>query len=996
MRNIRPASGLVASMIMIFLVALAAPAAGKQARLSLSNENIRAEFTEHGLASLVDLRTGFRIPFFGESFSLTVDKKKIDGNSLSLPDIKNEPSRLIFTYSGGKAPLKVIYELKPGWRFLSKQIRLETSPPAGFRVNEVQAFSAKLGLPVREELRLNDGKFGALVRFGRNGIFLLYQNPFMAWTFAGQDVSASYVTDMDWQPDYGSFVTDRFCIGLVELSGNRFPAKSIPEWKYIADYSKALAENALIDMAEVDALVECVRAFLLVRPQKSIRVHVPWCENDYQIDVATAEGWEEYKRIIDRAAELGCNYTLFTPANSEFSSLKENADAWGWENLLWFSLGQKIRKGEWDPAKDPLPASLQKMLDYGKSKGLKFVSYSYPSLAFKQNPEWTKWAGDKVGGTAGTDTGLRSFQDWWVDKLVSFVKRTGAGGFSFDHWWIAYDNATSKYAQWNGCRRILESLRQQVPEVVIDGRQQYMNFGPWTWLAGSYPHPTLTDEQPESFTAFPDLHTDRVSADRQRFAAWKYRVERFCPAEIMPGYIIHQTERTDGNKVMRRDRFRPRDWDVLGWKYSLLSSIATAPFNHVVNFIPARDPEEFRLFSEDDGKWFREWLDWTDRNADVLRYLKPIISQPMIGRVDGTAAFNGGHGYIFLFNPNYRKMQVEFALDGTIGLAKGERFLIRELYPEKGKLIGRARTGFWGYGEKVSLPTEGAQALVLEVEPAPNLLSEPMLFNSPGRVSIQNGRLEAADVGGEAGTERELLILLPRSEKTETLSVNGKDIPFAQDRNILTARVGFGGEPFRACQSVMAYDPNFTGGMIKANFRVPGRILDQLRKRKEDWPVSYTEDDLLATWLGSHRLLLYAQIAEPDEAMAVTMILDGRPLEVKKAYNSIYGHSPKRTFLGFYADISDIKPDTEYTIELTLPALAPGQFQGLFFENIETEYTKEIELTCIIHKPGSIWGEGRDGLAPEVPTWSLRPSEGNRADPDRRYYLIFQPDSANY
>ena len=145
-----------------------------------------------------------------------------------------------------------------------------------------------------------------------------------------------------------------------------------------------------------------------------------------------------------------------------------------------------------------------------------------------------------------------------------------------------------------------------MPDVVMDGRQQYMNFGPWTWLAGSYPHPTLTDEQPESFTAFPDLHTDRVSADRQRFAAWKYRVERFAPPEIMPGYITHQTERNDEKEVMRRDRFRPRDWDVLGWKYSLLSSIGTAPFNHVDQFHPGPRREEFKALSEADKAWFRK------------------------------------------------------------------------------------------------------------------------------------------------------------------------------------------------------------------------------------------------------------------------------------------------------------------------------------------------------------------------------------------------------
>ena len=32
----------------------------------------------------------------------------------------------------------------------------------------------------------------------------------------------------------------------------------------------------------------------------------------------------------------------------------------------------------------------------------------------------------------------------------------------------------------------------------------------------------------------------------------------------------------------------------------------------------------------------------------------------------------------------------------------------------------------------------------------------------------------------------------------------------------------------------------------------------------------------------------------------------------------------------------------EHTIEVTLPRLAAGRFQGLFFENVEPEYTRAI------------------------------------------------------
>ena len=40
-----------------------------------------------------------------------------------------------------------------------------------------------------------------------------------------------------------------------------------------------------------------------------------------------------------------------------------------------------------------------------------------------------------------------------------------------------------------------------------------------------------------------DLHTDRLSANRQRETAWSYRVDEFAPAELVPGFALHQTDR---------------------------------------------------------------------------------------------------------------------------------------------------------------------------------------------------------------------------------------------------------------------------------------------------------------------------------------------------------------------------------------------------------------------------------------------------------------------
>jgi hypothetical protein len=916
--------------------------------LALENENLKAEFNDRGLVSLTGVKTARKVAFSADPTSLTIAGAKVAVETLGLAEMETKPARLTYRYTQDPYTIEVVYELKPGWAFLSKQVVLTSAVSSSFRVGEISLLAASLDVAVLDELKLAEGRWGSFCRFGGGsapstpawGLFFALQNPFMAWKRDGRAVSASYTPDMDWSPGDGPFASDRLCIGMHELGGTRFPAKAVPEWKFVPDYAGYLAGAPAIDINEVNALTDCVKAFLRYYPGR-VRVHIPWCENDYQIDVGTPEGVEEYKRIMDRAVEIGANYLLYTPANRELSRLEDNADSWGWENVLWFGLGQKIRKGEWDPARDEVPAGLKAMLDYAASKNLKLLAYAYPSLPFLQKPAWTKWAGDKVGGTSGADTGDRSFQDWWIAKLLAFVRKTGAAGFSFDHWWIAYDNASSKYAQWYGCRRILEALRREHPEIVIDGRQQYQNFGPWTWLAGSYPHPTLTDEQPESFTAFPDLHTDRVSADRQRFAAWTYRVERFAPPEIMPGFMTHQSERSDDKDVMRRDRFRPRDWDYMGWKYSVLSSIGTAPFNHVIDFIPARDPEEFKALSDEDKSWFRRWLDWAEQNARFLHALRPIIGPPMVGRADGTAAVVEDRGFIFLYNPNPGRVEARFKLDASIGLTKGDRIVIREIHPEEGRLVGSAE-GFWPAGGEVVISMGGAEARVFEIFPAPAALEEPALFNVSGSLAFQNGRLVLTGVSGEAGTTTEGLVLLPAGKAARSMSVNGVSYPFKQSKDAVPFTVRFAGKAFARLQALGTYDPNFAGGSVKAKFTVPARVFRQLADRRTKWPVAYTEDDLRAPWLGPWRLLLFAAIAEPQEAMDVVIKLDGKPVGVTKAYNSVYPHSPKRTFLGSYADLSSLKPDTPYEIEVTVPPLAPGQFLGLFFENIEPEYTERI------------------------------------------------------
>jgi len=173
-------------------------------------------------------------------------------------------------------------------------------------------------------------------------------------------------------------------------------------------------------------------------------------------------------------------------------------------------------------------------------------------------------------------------------------------------------------------------------------------------------------------------------------------------------------------------------------------------------------------------------------------------------------------------------------------------------------------------------------------------------------------------------------VWLPKPEaKVSTVRVNGASLPFQREGQTLTIPVTFAGEPFAHSQQAPQ----------SGEFRIPARIFRQLAERRKAWPISWTPEDLLTTWLAPERLLLYVQIAEPSDKMAVALAVDGKPVELRKAYSSI---APSHAFTGWYADISAIAPDVRHSIALSLPPLKPGQFQGVFFENVETEYTDKV------------------------------------------------------
>ena len=75
------------------------------------------------------------------------------------------------------------------------------------------------------------------------------------------------------------------------------------------------------------------------------------------------------------------------------------------------------------------------------------------------------------------------------------------------------------------------------------------------------------------------------------------------------------------------------------------------------------------------------------------------------------------------------------------------------------------------------------------------------------------------------------------------------------------------------------------------------------------------------------------------------MWLDGAPLALARAYNSRV--AVLSCFTGFYADVTAALGGAAAGAPRQLdvwvpPGLAPGAFQGVFFENVVTEYTDAL------------------------------------------------------
>lgn len=190
---------------------------------------------------------------------------------------------------------------------------------------------------------------------------------------------------------------------------------------------------------------------------------------------------DQYRRIIDRNAELGVTHIVFEPQDTLRSSRFNATDAWGWESGLWMTMGEQIREGRWYPD-GPMPPELNDLIEYAYSKGVRFCAYVYPILAFSASESWLF----ERDGTTYATLASEEFQDWLSSAFIAFLNITHGGGFAWDYTFFNDPRPGNEYSQWRGWMTVIQAVRAAFPDVVMDHRQLNHQYGPWYQKAGSY------------------------------------------------------------------------------------------------------------------------------------------------------------------------------------------------------------------------------------------------------------------------------------------------------------------------------------------------------------------------------------------------------------------------------------------------------------------------------------------------------------------------------
>src|SRR2546421_13124349 len=98
----------------------------------LANARVRAEFGPLGLVALTDVAQHAVYRLTRDAFSLTISGTSYDSPGLPKPSTSASRTAVTYRWTAGPYRVDVVYELRPEWGFVSKQLLVTGGSAGGY------------------------------------------------------------------------------------------------------------------------------------------------------------------------------------------------------------------------------------------------------------------------------------------------------------------------------------------------------------------------------------------------------------------------------------------------------------------------------------------------------------------------------------------------------------------------------------------------------------------------------------------------------------------------------------------------------------------------------------------------------------------------------------------------------------------------------------------------------------------------------------------------
>lgn len=397
-----------------------------------------------------------------------------------------------------------------------------------------------------------------------------------------------------------------------------------------------------------------------------------------------------------------------------------------------------------------------RMGDYANIQGLYCPHFNYEHRSLN-HPDW--FIADEGGKPTGREClGCTEYEKILRKNLVAHNCKFGLGMVCFDFLEIQPCYATNHghepgdtYQQVLALVHLMEELNALDPNYLI-----WSNSGNWLELMPKLSwfnqNVYLTDPHPRKYA--PHLNSLKFLGDGRREQMVSVHESHFVPYRTFSNCEYYLTPRS-------------RLSDSKTFEYSFLQGLSVTPniclaeLRPFLNRISRKDSERCTEF-------MKHWLQFIRDNFNEWKHTYRVGDLPGIGAAEIYAHVVNDKGYICLINQNPFPRTANFILDKTIGLNKGQTYILNEIYPHTCPIIEQSFP-YAQRGDTITCTMSACSVRFIEIKPSSGV-TYPAVYGLPATIK-------------PTGNGYQLVLRSPQGKKVEI----GLVLPAGQAVDMITA-----------------------------------------------------------------------------------------------------------------------------------------------------------------------------------------------------------------